>query len=127
MPSERDYLTKEANSLQILPSSHHYIYPVASFLPLQYSAMPGLKWASEDELIFLITKIETYNAIHTSGKARVRNPRKAAFLNEVYDEFDKLFAGSIPKMDLQNITVKSTIDERKKAMIEVRYYSARYL
>ena len=82
--------------------------------------MPGLKWASDDELVFLTTKIEIFDVIRSSGKASKRNPQKIAFLNEVYDEFDKLFPHSISIMDIPNVTASSTIIERKNAMIEVR-------
>jgi hypothetical protein len=81
--------------------------------------MPGLKWATESELVYLTTKLHGFGSIHSSGKARVRNPKKASYLNDVYQEFDKLFPDRILNMDLPRVGKGGSEQERKVAMIEV--------
>jgi hypothetical protein len=92
--------------------------PPASLQPARYT-MPGLKWASEDELLFLNTKVESFLSIHSGGKARVRNPDKAIFLHQVYDEYEELFEGRIASMDLPGCGMGGSEVERKDSMLEV--------
>jgi hypothetical protein len=81
--------------------------------------MPGLKWATEQELVYLATKLHGFGSIHSTGRARIRNPKKAAYLNDVYDEFEKLFPGRILDMDLPRVGKGGSETERKEAMLDV--------
>jgi hypothetical protein len=82
--------------------------------------MPGLKWANDDELLYLTTKLNDFSVvIHSNGKARVKKHAKLEFLNKVYDEYDKLYPGRIASMDLPNIGTQGSLIERKVAMIDV--------
>ena len=81
--------------------------------------MPGLKWATDDELTYLTTKVDGFNEIHSEGKARVKNLRKTAYLQEVYDEYEHLFPGRIASMDLPRVGTGGTAAERSNVMIEV--------
>jgi hypothetical protein len=81
--------------------------------------MPGLKWATKPELIFLTTKIEEFSSIHSEGKARKKNLAKNLFLSNLYDEFDSLYAGRIKTMDLPRVGTGGTEAERKDVLIEV--------
>jgi hypothetical protein len=81
--------------------------------------MPGIKWASESELAYLVTKLDGFASVHSIGRARIRNPKKLVYLNDVYNEFDTLFPGSIVNMDLPCVGKEGSQDDRKKAMLEV--------
>lgn len=81
--------------------------------------MPGIKWATDEEKAFLTTKVGDFAAIYSGGKSRVKNPAKAAFLNETYDEFDSLYPGRISSMDLPRINTGGSEVERRDVMKEV--------
>jgi hypothetical protein len=49
----------------------------------------------------------------------VRNPHKAAFINEVYTEFMQLFPKSVAAMDFTRAGAEPTPDERKDAFLDV--------
>lgn len=84
--------------------------------------MPGIKWATENELLFLTTKVDEYHTIHTGGRARVRNPAKVGYLNEVFEEFEKLFPTRLATMDLPRIGTAGSMKERKEVLIEVSIF-----
>jgi hypothetical protein len=94
---------------------HHRKYSNSQALPF----MPGLKWASISELVYLTTKLDGFASVHSIGKARTRNPKKLAYLNDTYDEFDKLFPGSIIAMDLPRVGKGGSQEDRRNAMLEV--------
>ena len=52
----------------------------------------------------------------------MRNPAKVGYLNEVFEEFEKLFPTRLATMDLPRIGTAGSMKERKEVLIEVSIF-----
>jgi hypothetical protein len=83
-------------------------------------SMPGHKWTDpEVDLPFLLDKIPGYSNVYTTGKARVKNNARDAYLNQTMAQYIQQFPGRVNSMDLPGIGLGESDAKRNEVFKEV--------
>src|ERR1700733_11763866 len=86
--------------------------------------MPGTKWTASDvDLAFLLHKVPAYSEVHRTGKARVKNHARDAFLANTVAAYEFKFPGRLASMDLPGIGLGGTPEERRDVFKEVSFHT----
>lgn len=75
------------------------------------------KWTQSDDELWLLQYLPKYRSL--TGKSRVKNNEKRAFLVEVYEAYNKEFPKRIDTFNFTDIYCGGTNDERQRKMIDV--------
>lgn len=82
--------------------------------------MVGIPWTDKDvDLQFMRERLPEYDSIHALCVARRVNHEKNAFLQRVYDEYEKTFPGRMATWTLSKIGTDGPEKKRKKKVMKV--------
>lgn len=85
--------------------------------------MPGATWTIEGEdHEWMVQHLPRYTAVYQQGKACKKNPKRDAFIESVYHDYEAAFPGRMASWILSKIGIGGSDAERKEKSIQVSYF-----